>query len=556
MEQRRRSRRRQPWLPRRRRQGEERKPFLPPQPAHTDTAIQAKLTGKPRRRKLFTRTIFAFLSRWRYAVSVTAILALVAVLTGFGLVSFRDEFNNSDALPTQTAPSLAALNQSIALGQNFASALYKPLPGGGAVQSEASGLPLKAYFSAGHQWVLLGEEVKTCPGHPDQSGCAFTTSLMPEFTGTSSEGEAVTFNSPAHTDALNLSVTVNWSFATGQWQIVVTPRSVLEPAQLWLDNVELASYLPGTNTRTTRVFSDHDQSLLRQLRFTERHATQESYLYWSTYGHDKKRASALAAFLTANGYTPGFDLRAPLFGVTAGLPDDMPTDGKAYPDCNHIARSDSDAYAYHSKVCLFTGLYLDNGERDPFLQAWLAFTVLQKYHDPNHGLPGNSWWLQGGSPAQVAYHLQGQWNRSGDGIPKCTPFSCAEDSSIRTSIFGALEAELGYRFGNEKAARFADAAAAMIVKTQVGPNGLIREGGTTYYRPAQVGSYLAAWGDNGNQFVSPSTPAFVAGIAFWVTGQTPIPPEYVGLVVSNSETSFDAIGFLQLYRCLKYHVCG
>jgi hypothetical protein len=45
-------------------------------------------------------------------------------------------------------------------------------------------------------------------------------------------------------------------------------------------------------------------------------------------------------------------------------------------------------------------------------------------------------------------------------------------------------------------------------------------------------------------------------VALYLKGARPTPVEYQGIIPSNSETTLDALGFLQMYRCAKYKVCG
>lgn len=543
------------WLPAwLRRNKEPPKPFLPSQPRHSETGVLQKIDPEfVRRRRLARRTFVALIIRWRYAVTFSLLMGTLAMLMAGGMVVLRDQFNDVNKLPTQAAPSLEELNRSIELGERYVKALYKPLPGEMAVQSEASGVPLKAYFPTSKTWVLLGEEKEACPD--DGADCEPTTLIDPIETGNEDEKYDVTFSTNKTRGAFRVTVKINWRFTPDKFQINLLPKNVSEPVQVWLDNEQLTDFSPTKKEESTHAFPTSRQAQMRMLRFTIRHATQEAYLYWLTYGKDPKRAVALASFLERNRYEPGYDMRAPLFGRAGDLPDDLPFDAAAYPDCDHIAESNEFAYAYRSKVCLFRDTYLNVGARDPFLQAWQALTTLEKTKDPDHDLPNGGWWLQGNTPAEVAKHLQGQWNRTGYGVPKCTPFSCNEMSSIRTSVFGALQAELGYRYGNAASRKFADAAAKMIVTAQVGTDGKIRMANGTFYRPSQVGAYLAAWDTADARFIVPSTPKLVAGVAYFVTGEEPIPPEYLGIVASNSETSFDALGFLQLYRCEKYKIC-
>ena len=537
------------WIP-----GRKEGPFLPGLPQHSETGVMAKLDPDfVRRRRLARRTFVALLIRWRYVVTFSLLLSIMAGLVGVGMVLLRDASINKDKLPTQAAPTLEELNNSIALGERYVTALYKTLPGEMAVQSEASGVPLKAHFTSDDTWVLLGEEREACPN--DGNDCEPTTLLDPVETGNNDEQYDVTFSNNRTRGAFRATVKINWAFKPDQFQITLLPKNVSEPVEIWLDNKQLTDFSPTKKGESAHAFATSQQALMRMLRFTIRHATQEAYMYWSTYGDDPKRAAALASFLERNRYTPGYDMRAPLFGTSGELPDDLPFRADAYPDCDHVAESSEFAYAYRSKVCLFRDTYLNVGARDPFLQAWQALTTLQKYKDPDRKLPNGGWWLQGETPAEIAHHLQGQWNRTGYGIPKCTPFSCNEMSGIRTSVFGALQAELGYRYGNASSRKFADAAAKMVVTAQVGTDGKIRMADGTYYRPSQIGAYLAAWDTADTRFIVPSAPKLVAGIAYFVTGEEPIPPEYLGIVPSNSETSFDALGFLHLYRCEKYKVC-
>ncbi len=534
--------------------------FLPRQPDHSATGVMQRLTPEeldffdrggmevPRRKKrVVSRTFIAILSRWRYLLSTSVALMLVASLFGVGLTAVRDASNNTTRPPTQSAPTLLELNRSIELGQAYIAALYKPLPGGEAVQSEASGVPLRVYFPGQRAWVLLGED-RRCA-----SRCDTTTSIDNTHESATSDDYVVTFNAPNAPDALKVRVQINWTFSKTQYQILLTPVGVKLPAELWLDTTKLESYAPGANPVTKHVFEDGNLSQLKMLRFTTRHATQEAYLYWSTVGHDPARAAALKKFLEADGYVAGYDLRAPLFGANASLPDDLPVNPKAYADCDHIATGGPDWYAYRSRVCLYESMYLTSGDRDPFLQAYDALTILVKYKDPKHALPEWSWWVQGGTPADVFTHLRGQWNRTGQGVPKCTPFKCEELSSIRTSAYGALATQLGYGYHDPGAQASADAAAKVIIQTQIPANGAIPMGdGTTYIRPGQAGGFMTAW-TSSLRFTQPSTPKFPLGVALWLKDGTLMPPEYRGVVASNSETSLDALGFLMMYRCQKYH---
>lgn len=491
-------------------------------------------------------------SRWyakRYYVFATLAMLLASIIVPSTMVLTRDNGNEYGRPADAVAPTLQELNESIKLAENFLSGLYKPLQDGLAVQSEASGVPLKAHFLQSDSWVLLGEDLFRC----FSGECEPTTEIVLGGSTQTTEEYVVKFSSPSNRNALELKVAINWAAQKDSMQITLTPTKVEEGVEVWLDQYWLATFTDIVAEQKAWNFPLSDVSAFRMLRYTVRHATQEAFMYWRDRG-DQEKAGALAKFLTRNGYTPGFDMRASLFGDPGQLPDDLPFNGRAYEDCDHLPVSDSNSYAYKSKVCLFVETYLNMGARDPFLQAWQALHTLRKYGDPNHELPYWSFWLQAASPSEVAQHLRGQWNRTGYGIPKCTPFTCNEVSGIRTFVYGALETELGYTYGDPDAQYFADAAAAATVKAQI-KNGVVRMKEGEFYRPMQAGAFAAAWDDPTGRYVVPSTPVFVAFVAFKVTGEHPVPPEYSGIIPSNSETTFDGLGFLQRYRCAKYKVC-
>ena len=557
------SQRRTGWFPGRT-GNEPRKPILPNLPDHAPTGVIARLTPEQlqargidpdtlrRRTRLPSRTLVALLIRWRYFVSSTATLALTIALIAGGLIVFRDSFNDSNKLPSLAEPSLEQLNQSIERGQGYLNALFKALPQGQAVQSEASGVPLRAHFLDEGVWVLLGEDKKECT-----EGCNTTTSVTFGKDSESSEDYGVTFSTPKKRNALELAVRINWAYSKTQFQLELDPKKVEQRVELWLDTKQLGTLAPDDSNKIVRALDSADQSQLRMLRFTVRHATQEAYLYWNERNRNPERAAALRKFLESNGFAPGFDLRAPLFGAVGNLPDDLEVNDKSYPDCDRTPPGNELAYAYRSRVCLYQSAYIVNGERDPLLQAWAALTVLMKYGNPNRKLPTWGWWTQGSTPKEVADHLRGQWNRSGYGIPKCTPFSCAELSGIRTAVFGALMTQLGYVYGDESAKRFADAAAKIMTMAQIGADGRFQgDNGNTYYRPGQAGGFLTAWVPPKLQFTEPSTPRLVVGLALLARGADPTPVEYEGIIPSNSETSLDAVGFLSMYRCLARKLCA
>ena len=490
--------------------------------------VFAVATGQQIPERRYVGKVLRALGRW-------SIIALAAtVVCGSAAVATRDSSLQNVDIPRVQIPSLEELNTSIALAEGYLEGLYKPIGDGEAVQSEYYGLPIRAYFPLREEWVLLG---------------APNTAIEPLSDAGVDEQYRLSLG-----DTLVVLASITWS-STQYLTVSLQPEIVQEPVAVWLGDKELAAFAPDDPALLATVsFGESERGSLQSLRYTVRHATQEAYLYRQAKG-DTAKAERLKKFLHANGYAPGFDMRAIIFNRSIHLPDDLPFNSGAYEDCDHLPQGSSVAYPYESKACKLLQAYLGAGERDPFLQAAKALHVLQKYA-PNHLYQeslAENWWIQGSSPATTAQHLRKQWQRTGVGIPSCTPLSCtATASSIRTFTYGTLELELGARLGDTTAVGFADAAARSAVDVQIKQDGVVRMQSGPAYRPAHIGSFPVYW-DNRFQFVPPSAP-MIAGAALVATGQTLMEPEYMGILPSNSESTFDGWAFLVRYRCLRYNV--
>jgi hypothetical protein len=327
-------------------------------------------------------------------------------------------------------------------------------------------------------------------------------------------------------------------------------------AEVWLDRLQLMT-VPSSGQTVSRstTLPLQDPSLLRSLRYTVRHATQEAYLYWRARG-DAGRADALASFLARNGYRPGVDIRAAIFGTSRGYPEDLPyvTSGPfdMYPDCDHLPAPGDLAYPYTSKVCLLgVPTYLAAAKSDPFSQAVQALTVLADHDDPDAEFTtGGSGVLRPAvtTPREVARSLERLFVDVGNGVPACRPDGCdtSRASALRTFHFGVLETVLGYRYHDPVSAGYADAAASAATTAQVLGDGLVHSPGTTAYRPAQIGAFPIYW-DRQGRFVP------TGGVVQEATDHLSMPPEYAGQVPSDTETTLDGWAFLVTYRCLAMH---
>jgi hypothetical protein len=94
---------------------------------------------------------------------------------------------------------------------------------------------------------------------------------------------------------------------------------------------------------------------------------------------------------------------------------------------------------------------------------------------------------------------------------------------------------------------YADAVAGLALSVQIGDDGVVRAADRVAYRPALRGGFLSYW-NRDRRYLKPG------GVAQAVADRFNMPPEYVGLRPTDSETGFDAYAFLALYRCARYKV--
>lgn len=470
--------------------------------------------------------------RWlSIAVSGALYVLCAAVIT-------RDATLSVARTPNMAPPSLEELNAAISLAEHYIDGLYRSFDAQTAVQSEYYGLPLKVFFPERQEWSLLSEDTSStiAPGESSENTEEYLVSFL--------------------NNALVMKVAVHWLSTTDtSFEITIAPHAVKEAAEVWLGERLLGGYRPDTPVLVANArFTSSEVGQLASLRYTVRHATQQAYLYYQAKGDDEK-AHRLAQFLKVNGYAPGKDMRAIILNRTKGLEDGFAYDAHGYSDCDHLPRPTEIAYAYKSKACKALGAYFAGGQRDAYLQSAEALQALQNHHEPERqytSSPIVRLWMQGDSPRDTADHLRKQWSRTHSGIPACTPISCHDVASgIRTFTYGTLEAELGYRYGDPVASKFADAAARWALLAQI-TDGFVTVNGHRAYRPAHIGAFPTYWNRDGD--FAPPAPSLLNSTALALLGDTGMPPEYVGILPSNSETTLDGWAFLVRYRCLKYGI--
>jgi hypothetical protein len=500
--------------------------------------------------------------RWRRSAALVLVAGTLATAMVAGsVVAVVDRLGA--ATPPRprplAAPSLSTLNAAIARGEVFLGGLYKPLGRAGAVQSEHYGLPIRVRFGTQGPWVLLGQgDGSPCP----PGRCPSATRIRTLATTYDSEAYELTFATPARADGLRLRADVDWGAGGDRYEVRVAVLGFdapAAPAEVWLDDVRLGSFRPGPaaagQPAVARRFPVRDVGHLRSLRYTVRHATQLAWMH-AVSRDDTARATALARFMLAAGFVPGRDLRAAIFGRGRDTPTDFGYRHEpfldAYGDCSLDPPATPRAYPYRSKACVAdVRPYLLAARHDTLLPAIEALQALNRGESPDSRYRDQSALLPMAttSASRTADVLERRFDRLGFGIPRCTPWACdtRRASALRTFAFGMLETTLGYRGGELARRPYADAVANLALSVQIGDDGVLRTADRVLYRPALRGGFLSYW-DRDRRYLRPN------GIAQSMADRFNMPPEYLGVRPTDSETGFDAYAFLVLYRCARYQV--
>jgi hypothetical protein len=499
---------------------------------------------------------------WRRSVALLTVAGTLATAMVAGsIVAMVDRLGASTPPPPVpvTAPTLASLNGAIANGEQFLSGLYKPLGRAGAVQSEHYGLPIRVRFPGYRRWVLLGQgDNGTC----EPSACPLPTAIRSLESGYATEAYELRYATPSSADGLRLRAQIDWDVGGGRYQVSVTALSFDDPAttaEVWLDDVRLGTFaagpVDGQPPVLRRSFPIREAGHLRSFRYTVRHATQLAWLH-AVSRNDDNRSTALARFMLKAGFVPGRDLRAAIFGRGRDAPRDFSYRHEpfldAYGDCQLDPPATPLAYPYRSKACVGNVQpYLLAARYDTLLPAIEALQALNRGESPDNAYRDQSALLPmvTTSASRTADELERHFDRLGFGVPRCTPLGCDREraSAVRTFTFGMLETVLGYSGGELDRRHYADAVANLALRVQIGEDGVVRAADRVAYRPALRGGFLSYW-NRDRRYLKPS------GVVQAMADRFNMPPEYLGLRPTDSETGFDAYAFLALYRCAKYQV--
>jgi hypothetical protein len=214
-------------------------------------------------------------------------------------------------------------------------------------------------------------------------------------------------------------------------------------------------------------------------------------------------------------------------------------------------------YPYKSKVCVIGwSTWVTWAHQEPIGRMAQALDGLHLYHNPDQQIYSEYPY----TPRQVARWVEGSYWISGVGVKGFyTPFgSWPGDyaSSVRSAEFLALEAILGYKYGDTTSQSYADQMADIFTKTmgsggiQIPSTGVIQieESPNTITRKHWVGAWPTAW--NSLKAVAPR--GALQQIGDLIQEGTLMRKEFAGVIVSNAESIDTIMRSLMVYLEFKY----
>lgn len=476
-----------------------------------------------------------------------ASLAAVSLYFATSEPMLLDHIPSPVATPSK-APLLNQLNESLRNADGYISGLYKDIDTETSAMSEHYGFPLRVYYEQDKIWRLAGENV---PISCNTEGVCIGTTKISQISYLPTE-ESFRFESSSKNSASSpvLNVNIKWANDEKSYLVTTINERFDDPenkAEIYLGNKYIGTYSKNNvNQGIVTIIDRNDRSLFQSLRYTDRHGTQEGQNYF-WYKQDYYKSLKLINSLVQRGVVPDLDLSAPIWGQGTGFPDNIFYNADAsYRDCQVEHNRNNSSYAYLSKVCLSEpDLYALLTSFDTLVPTVQAVHMLNKYHDPKisqSGIP---------TPLETAISLEQKFDRLGFGIPMCSPVGCENlASSIRTSYFGTLETILGYEYGRETSRYYADMVADLLLKTQI-KDGIIKTSQDNIYRPINEGGFLISYNDNNGTLMFQQNYPLPYQLA---NSMLNMPPEYLGIIPSNIETTADVYAFLLKYRYDKYRV--
>lgn len=291
-------------------------------------------------------------------------------------------------------------------------------------------------------------------------------------------------------------------------------------------------------------------------RFTIRHATDLGALFYNYYT-DPWKVFELTNTINQYGFNQVPDIYTPMFESGSTAADNYMYTTSAYHDCS-LWNQGMDStitlgynkyhYPYESKVCA-TGVlpYIELSKADYLVPALQAIHILNKYGNADHAYTSPSG-IGTTTPRQIARWIETKWN--GYGIPVFGKDSTVS-SSVRTNAFLALEAKLGYQFGDNTSKTYADDTANVLMRVQWGSPPFTQWSGVTeeygaLFRPIHTGGELLMWDSTLTLYPS-------GGLLSDVVDMFSMPNEAIIPQPSNSESTFTYWAALELYKKYKYN---
>jgi hypothetical protein len=442
----------------------------------------------------------------------------------------------SPVTPTTLPPAQEKVESAIQWVDKFMGGLVKKTAPGKASLSEYYGFPLQVTQSGREEPFLLGR---------DGEG----TQIFNIRNVTSSESFTASFPNQA------IGVEINWSYDEKHYQITLENKFLAtDKATIGLVDTILYEFTrDNVGQKQNFLFDKNNIHMLQSLRYTDRHGSQDGLL-WALARGDRNLAKAFRNELISKGFKPGDDYHSSIWGAGGEYASTFLDDvNDMFHDCSVIDTKAASSYIYPSKVCKDVMVYQDLIGFDTLHPLASSLHLLNKYSDPTKKING------GESPLEIADQMIRYFARSHDngiGMAAPPPIGYQGDlaSGIRTAHFGALVTELGYNpkykrytYDKNKYRRYADRVAQLVLRQQIGPDGIVSTTDGDYYRPALRGGFFMQWNTDdlkGNLHF----PVYYTVINAVFDAQV----EYMGIIPANAETASDMNAFLRRYHHLVY----
>lgn len=464
----------------------------------------------------------------------------------------------------EAAPTLTNLQSAIYYGYQGLKKLYKGESYMGSdysADSEYFGAPIKVQRISDLKWTLAGETD------------SFNGINIISIASTTEEFDYLFVYGGSGNNPL-INVKLEYAYTSTQVRVTVTCKDVSTSQTFRVRLYDTAISFSGNEvcstaregTYGTWMGDSSNPSQLKSFRYTIRHGNMLGYKDARVFGNENDMEWNLSHLANAMGF--GVDFYDPLYHYDWNKEMGWATeaywhDCAAWGSMPTGMTSGASYYPYYSKICMFNlppFLYGWQGyaaaiSLDPLGYAIKALDALHLYHNPDTVISPNY-------PYTIRDHaryIEANWWWSGVGVRGVyMPFGnwpSSYASSVRSASFLALEATLGYKYGDTTSQSYADQMADIFVNTM--GSGGIRVPSTGVVQTEEHGAvtrkqYAYLWPVAWNSLKQVAPKGWVQQLGDMAQEELYIRKEFAGVAVSNAESVDTILRSLEVYLEFKY----